>query len=138
MPFSRTVAGQTYQFADLKALLARQLLIAPGDTLAGPVAASGKKRAAARMTLADLPLRTPREWLSNLLVPLLRDSSQTAIRPATLPKLDNGVEFQVVSMVNHLRYFASREGQYGALLFSLCLMLSPQLLKGMQSCLVFN
>jgi hypothetical protein len=63
---------------------------------------------------------------------------ETAIRPATLPKLDNGVEFQVVSMVNRLRYFASREARYCALLFSLCLMLSPQLLKGMQSCLVFN
>jgi hypothetical protein len=65
-------------------------------------------------------------------------SFATIIRPATLPKLDNGVEFWVVSMVNRLRHYASREGPDSVLLFSLCLILSPQLLKGMQSCLVFT
>jgi hypothetical protein len=59
------------------------------------------------MALTNLPLKAPREWLSKP----LGLSLETAIRPATLPKLDNGVEFQVVSMVNHLRYFASREGR---------------------------
>jgi hypothetical protein len=73
-------------------------------------------------------------WLSKPLVL----SFETVIRPATLPKLDNGVEFRVVSMVNRLRHCASREGPYSVLLVSLCLMLSPQLLKGMQSCLVFT
>jgi hypothetical protein len=40
------------------------------------------------------------------------------MRPTTLPKLDNGVEFQVVSMVNRFRYFSSREEPYRVLLFS--------------------
>jgi hypothetical protein len=53
-------------------------------------------------------------------------SCETAIRPATLPKIDNGVEFQVVSMVNRLSHFASREELYRVLLFSFCLMLSLQ------------
>jgi hypothetical protein len=48
------------------------------------------------MALTDLLRKPPREWLSKPLVLSL----ETAIRPATLPKLDNGVEFPVVSMVN--------------------------------------
>lgn len=53
-------------------------------------------------------------------------SCETVIRPATLPKLDNGVEFQVVTMVNRFQDFSSREEPYRVLLFSLCLILDPQ------------
>jgi hypothetical protein len=63
----------------------------------------------------DLSFKALRVWLSKPFVL----SFETVIRPATLPKLDNGVEFQVVSMVNRLRQFASREELYCALLFSL-------------------
>jgi hypothetical protein len=58
------------------------------------------------MALTDLPLRALRERLSKPFVPSLK----TPIRPAILPKSDNGAEFQVVSIVNHLRYFAAERG----------------------------
>lgn len=74
------------------------------------------------MGLTDLALKAPREWLSKSFVLAF----EMANRPATLPKLDNDVDFQLASMVNRLRYFASRERLYRVLVFSLCLMSSLQ------------
>jgi hypothetical protein len=59
------------------------------------------------MALTNLPLKAPREWLSKP----LGLSLETAIRPATLPKLDNGVEFQVVSMVNRYGISPAERGR---------------------------
>jgi ethanolamine ammonia-lyase large subunit len=57
MPFAHTVDSQTYRFADLKTLLARATPERSGDALAGLAAESAEERIAARMALADLPLR---------------------------------------------------------------------------------
>jgi hypothetical protein len=59
------------------------------------------------MGLTDLALKVPREWLSKSLVL----SVEMTIRPATLPKLDNGVKFQLVSMVNRYGISAAERGR---------------------------
>ncbi|HEX6495787.1 MAG TPA: ethanolamine ammonia-lyase subunit EutB [Acidobacteriaceae bacterium] len=70
MPFSHTVAGQNYHFADLKTLLARASPYRSGDALAGLAAGSGEERMAARMALAELPLNA---FLAEDLVPYETD-----------------------------------------------------------------
>jgi ethanolamine ammonia-lyase large subunit len=54
--YASTVAGQTYRFEDLKALLACASSRRSGDELAGLAASSDQHRIAARYALADLPL----------------------------------------------------------------------------------
>jgi ethanolamine ammonia-lyase large subunit len=56
--FSHMVGGRTYQFRDLKDLLAKATPARSGDYLAGLGAASAEERVAAQMTLAALPLTT--------------------------------------------------------------------------------
>jgi len=58
MPYTHTVDSSTYRFADLKTLLARASPLRSGDVLAGVAARSAEERMAARMALADLPLKT--------------------------------------------------------------------------------
>ncbi|GAA1241305.1 ethanolamine ammonia-lyase subunit EutB [Pseudonocardia aurantiaca] len=53
-----TLGGHTYEFADLKALLAAATPQRSGDVLAGVAAASEQERVAAQMVLAGLPLAT--------------------------------------------------------------------------------
>ena len=64
--FSHTVANRTYQFRDLKDLMAKATPMRSGDALAGLTAASAEERVAAQMALADLPLRL---FLNELVVP---------------------------------------------------------------------
>jgi ethanolamine ammonia-lyase large subunit len=56
--FSHMVGSRTYQFGDLKDLLAKATPARSGDYLAGLGAASAEERVAAQMTLAALPLTT--------------------------------------------------------------------------------
>jgi ethanolamine ammonia-lyase large subunit len=70
MRYSHTLAGHTYHFADLRALLACASPLRSGDQLAGVAAASAQERVAAQMALADLPLRT---FLSETVVPYEMD-----------------------------------------------------------------
>lgn len=58
MGFRHSVAGQTFEFADLATLMARATPLRSGDVLAGLAAQSQTERVAAQMALADLPLRT--------------------------------------------------------------------------------
>jgi len=64
--FSHTVGNRTYQFRDLKDLMAKATPMRSGDALAGLTAASAEERVAAQMALADLPLRL---FLNELVVP---------------------------------------------------------------------
>lgn len=67
----RYMLGETvYEFADLKALLARATPARSGDELAGVAARTPEERVAAQMALADLPLTT---FLSEPLVPYADD-----------------------------------------------------------------
>lgn len=67
----RTIlGGRTYEFADLKALLAAATPERSGDVLAGIAAASEQERVAAQEILADLPLTT---FLEEQVVPYETD-----------------------------------------------------------------
>jgi ethanolamine ammonia-lyase large subunit len=57
MPFSQAIGTQTYRFEDLKTLLAKASPARAGDYLAGIAAATEEERMAARMLLAEVPLR---------------------------------------------------------------------------------
>ncbi|WP_375417839.1 ethanolamine ammonia-lyase subunit EutB [uncultured Hymenobacter sp.] len=70
MSYRHTIGHQTYQFADLKTLLARATPLRAGDVLAGVAAASYEERVAAQYALADVPLRT---FLTEPLVPYEQD-----------------------------------------------------------------
>src|SRR5262249_41475288 len=56
MPYSATVRGQRFTFADLRELLARANEEKSGDQLAGVAAANERERVAAKLALADVPL----------------------------------------------------------------------------------
>ncbi|MFZ2989417.1 ethanolamine ammonia-lyase subunit EutB [Ideonella sp.] len=57
MAYTHTLAGQVWQFADLKTLLAKATPLRSGDVLAGLAARTSAERMAARMALAELPLK---------------------------------------------------------------------------------
>jgi len=57
MPYQHTIAAHTWQFRDLKDLMAKATPLRSGDQLAGIAAQSAVERMAAKMCLADLPLR---------------------------------------------------------------------------------
>jgi ethanolamine ammonia-lyase large subunit len=57
MPFSHAVGATRWTFDDLASLLARASPARSGDALAGVAAESAEERMAARMALADVPLR---------------------------------------------------------------------------------
>ncbi|PWC31690.1 ethanolamine ammonia-lyase subunit EutB [Azospirillum sp. TSO22-1] len=58
MPYAATLGHTRHAFADLKAVLACASPHRSGDALAGLAADSDERRVAARLVLADLPLRT--------------------------------------------------------------------------------
>ena len=60
------IGNRTYRFADLKTLLAKATPPRAGDQLAGISAATEEERVAARMTLAELPLK---QFLSEAVIP---------------------------------------------------------------------
>jgi ethanolamine ammonia-lyase large subunit len=68
--FVRSLAGQTYQFPDLAAVLACASARRSGDELAGLAAHSDAQRVAARYVLADLPLTA---FLQTPLIPYETD-----------------------------------------------------------------
>jgi ethanolamine ammonia-lyase large subunit len=57
MPYSHRIGTQTWTFPDLKTLMARASPDRSGDHLAGVAAQSAVERMAARMALAEVPLR---------------------------------------------------------------------------------
>ena len=58
MPFTHTVRGERFVFADLRELLAKANEPKSGDALAGLAAGSERERVAAKCALADVSLRT--------------------------------------------------------------------------------
>ena len=68
--FQHSVGGQTWRFADLKALMAKATPARSGDVLAGVAANSDVERVAAQMALAELPLR---HFLSEAVIPYEAD-----------------------------------------------------------------
>lgn len=70
MPYAHTAGGNTYQFENLKTLLAKASPDRSGDQLAGIAAETERERMAAKMALAEVPLT---EFLSEALVPYEED-----------------------------------------------------------------
>lgn len=68
--FSHTLGNHVYRFDDLKAVMACASARRSGDELAGIAAQSEKERVAARLVLADLPLKT---FLTETVVPYEAD-----------------------------------------------------------------
>lgn len=68
--FTHVVGTRTYQFADLRELLAKATPARSGDHLAGLAAGSAEERVAAQMALAGLPLAT---FLNEAVVPYETD-----------------------------------------------------------------
>ena len=70
MLYRHRIGTQTWQFADLKDVMAKATPLRSGDQLAGVAAASYAERIGARMCLADLPLQ---RFLDEALVPYESD-----------------------------------------------------------------
>ncbi|OQW87419.1 MAG: ethanolamine ammonia lyase large subunit [Rhodoferax ferrireducens] len=66
MAYRYPIGTHTFQFADLRAVMACASPARSGDVLAGLGAASSQERMAARLVLADLPLKT---FLNEALIP---------------------------------------------------------------------
>src|SRR5438067_1848344 len=56
MPYEKTIRGETFRFADLRAVFARATEDKSGEHLAGLAALSERERVAAKLVLADVPL----------------------------------------------------------------------------------
>jgi ethanolamine ammonia-lyase large subunit len=69
-PYSTALAGETYRFTDLKQVLSYASPRRSGDELAGLAAPTDATRVAARIVLADLPLKT---FLNEALIPYESD-----------------------------------------------------------------
>lgn len=70
MSYQHTIQYKTYQFNDLRTLLAKATPFRSGDALAGLAAATYEERVAAQMTLADVPLKT---FLQETVIPYEKD-----------------------------------------------------------------
>ena len=70
MIYRYTIDSLSYQFEDLKAVLAKATPARSGDYLAGVAADTYAERMAARMCLADIPLKT---FLEDLIIPYETD-----------------------------------------------------------------
>src|SRR3954449_4576047 len=66
MVYRHTISATSYVFADLRGLLAKATPPRSGDRLAGVAAESAEQMIAARMALADLPLR---QFLNEAVIP---------------------------------------------------------------------
>ena len=81
MRLRRKIHEFTYEFEDLRDLLAKASPYRSGDALAGIAAESGEQRAAAQMALADLPLR---HFYDQALVPYENDEVTRLIIDTTI------------------------------------------------------
>ncbi|EHY78783.1 MULTISPECIES: ethanolamine ammonia-lyase subunit EutB [Pseudomonadaceae] len=68
--YSHSIGGQTWRFDSLREVLAKASPLRSGDCLAGVAATSDAERAAAQMTLADVPLK---QFLLEAVIPYERD-----------------------------------------------------------------
>jgi len=70
MSYRHTINHTTYEFNDLRTLLARATPFRSGDALAGVCADTSEERVAAQMALADVPLKT---FLQEMVIPYEKD-----------------------------------------------------------------
>ncbi|APR34222.1 ethanolamine ammonia-lyase subunit EutB [Paraburkholderia sp. SOS3] len=93
MSYTETIGARCYRFADLKTLLAKASPLRSGDQLAGVAAASEEERVAAKMALADVPLRT---FLNEALIPYESDEVTRLIVDTHSPHAFAGISHLTV------------------------------------------
>lgn len=91
MLYQHSVGAQTYRFRDLKDVMAKATPARSGDYLAGVAANTYAERMAARMCLADVPLKT---FLQDLLIPYESDEVTRLII--------DGHDVQTFQTISHL------------------------------------
>ncbi len=121
MGFSATLGQTLYRFDDLGSLLARASPARSGDRLAGVAAGSDAERVAARLALADLPLRT---FLTTDLVPYEADEVTRLIMDS-----HDGAAFAPVAhmTVGQFRDWLLSDAADGAALAALAPGLTPEM-----------
>lgn len=121
MGFSATLGQTLYRFDDLGSLLARASPARSGDRLAGVAARSDAERVAARLALADLPLRT---FLTTDLVPYEADEVTRLI----MDSHDGAAFARVAHMtVGQFRDWLLSDAADGAALAALAPGLTPEM-----------
>ena len=98
MGYACTLEGVTWRFEDLRELLARASPPRSGDLLAGVAAGSAEERMAARIALADVPLRA---FLSEVVIPY-EDDEVTRL-------IVDGHDREAFSRLSHLTVGELRE-----------------------------
>ena len=121
MAYSHVIRGEQYNFADLKALLAKANEPKSGDLLAGLAAKNERERIAAKMALADLPLR---EFLAH---PILDPDSDDVSK--VIFDTHNSVAFKPIASltVGELREYLLQDLPQGAELKNLQQGLTPEM-----------
>ena len=121
MAYSHVIRGEQYNFADLKALLAKANEPKSGDLLAGIAAKNERERIAAKMALADLPLR---EFLAH---PILDPDSDDVSK--VIFGTHNSVAFKPIASltVGELREYLLQDLPQGAELKNLQQGLTPEM-----------
>ena len=121
MRLRRKIRDITYHFEDLRDLMAKASPYRAGDALAGIAAESAEQRAAAQMTLADLPLC---DFLEQALIPYESDEVTRLIIDTHSP-----AAFSPVSTltVGDFRNWLLSEDATGAALAALAPGLTPEM-----------
>jgi ethanolamine ammonia-lyase large subunit len=121
MAYSHVIRGEQYNFADLKELLAKANEPKSGDLLAGLAAKNERERIAAKMALADLPLR---EFLAH---PILDPDSDDVSK--VIFDTHNSVAFKTIASltVGELREYLLQDLPQGAELKNLQQGLTPEM-----------
>jgi ethanolamine ammonia-lyase large subunit len=121
MAYSHVIRGEQYNFADLKALLAKANEPKSGDLLAGIAAKNERERIAAKMALADLPLS---EFLAH---PILDPDSDDVSKE--IFDTHNSVAFKPIASltVGELREYLLQDLPQGAELKKLQQGLTPEM-----------
>jgi ethanolamine ammonia-lyase large subunit len=121
MAYSHVIRGEQYNFADLKALLAKANEPKSGDLLAGIAANNERERIAAKMALADLPLS---EFLAH---PILDPDSDDVSK--VIFDTHNSVAFKPIASltVGELREYLLQDLPQGAELKNLQQGLTPEM-----------
>src|SRR5450756_556826 len=96
MPYSSTVHGERFSFADLRELLAKANERKSGDELAGIAAASERERIAAKLALADVRISDFHDE------PLIDDEVTAATRAAIAPAARETVGSLTVGQLREL------------------------------------
>src|SRR5579864_3490299 len=121
MPFSSTIRGERFVFADLRELFAKANEAKAGDQLAGIAAESERERVAAKMALADITL-------ADILANPLLDPDEDEVSRVTLQTHDAGAYASIRGLtVGEFREFLLDDATDEAVLHRLHWAITPEM-----------